>query len=235
MFSARLAIPLVAVIASLAVPGVASANTGSVTCDSTGVVFSYNANFGREKVSTETVNGVTQQFTVPKYTAVTHTWPGLSANAGRRGQVERRGDPDADAALPAPAAPAPAAPAPAAAAAACDASCAADAAAGPAGASGDASRAAGHTTRRAGDAREAADDLADEEGECDHGRRGLEGQVLAGRQGDRRHGPERRGLRQAAGEHDLRLARHATMNNGRACWRRRRSHRLPHPLADGEG
>jgi hypothetical protein len=68
------AIPIVALIA-LAVPGVASANTGSVTCNSTGVVFSYNANFGRDKVSTETVNGVTQQFTVPAHTAVTHTWP----------------------------------------------------------------------------------------------------------------------------------------------------------------
>jgi uncharacterized repeat protein (TIGR01451 family) len=68
------AIPIVALVA-LAVPGVASANTGSVTCDSTGVVFSYNANFGRDKVSTETVNGVTQQFTVPAHTAVTHTWP----------------------------------------------------------------------------------------------------------------------------------------------------------------
>lgn len=68
------AIPIVALIA-LAVPGVASANTGSVTCDSTGVVFSYNANFGRDKVSTETVNGVSQQFTVPAHTAVTHTWP----------------------------------------------------------------------------------------------------------------------------------------------------------------
>ena len=72
---ARLAaIPIIAVIA-LAVPSVASANTGSVTCDSTGVVFSYNANFGRTKVSTETVNGVTQQFTVPANTAVTHIWP----------------------------------------------------------------------------------------------------------------------------------------------------------------
>jgi hypothetical protein len=68
------AIPIVALIA-LAVPGIASANTGSVTCDSTGVVFSYNANFGRDKVSTETVNGVSQQFTVPAHTAITHTWP----------------------------------------------------------------------------------------------------------------------------------------------------------------
>ena len=39
------------------------------------MVFSYNADFGRDKVSTETVNGVTQQFTVPAHTAVTHTWP----------------------------------------------------------------------------------------------------------------------------------------------------------------
>jgi uncharacterized repeat protein (TIGR01451 family) len=70
------ALPIVALIA-LALPGVAAANTGSVTCDSTGVVFSYNANFGRDKVSTETVNGVTQQFTVPAHKAVTHTWPGL--------------------------------------------------------------------------------------------------------------------------------------------------------------
>ena len=77
MFIKRVAaIPIVALIA-LAVPNVASANTGSVKCDSTGVVFSYNANFGRTKVSTETVNGVTQQFTVPAHTAVTHTWPGL--------------------------------------------------------------------------------------------------------------------------------------------------------------
>ena len=56
----------------------ASANTGSVKCDSTGVVFSYNANFNPSRVSTETVNGVTQHFTVPKWKAVTHTWPGLS-------------------------------------------------------------------------------------------------------------------------------------------------------------
>lgn len=61
--------------AALAAPGSASANTGSVKCDSTGVVFSYDAHFGRVKVATETVNGVVQLFTVPKYTAVTHTWP----------------------------------------------------------------------------------------------------------------------------------------------------------------
>jgi uncharacterized repeat protein (TIGR01451 family) len=64
-----------AAIGALALPGVASANTGSVTCDNTGVVFSYDAHFGRAKVATETVNGVSKQFTVPKYTATTDTWP----------------------------------------------------------------------------------------------------------------------------------------------------------------
>jgi hypothetical protein len=77
MFSKRFAIPIAA-IAALAFPGLASANTGSVKCDSTGVVFSYNANFNPSRVSTETVNGVSQDFTVPKWKAVTHTWPGLS-------------------------------------------------------------------------------------------------------------------------------------------------------------
>src|SRR5689334_24698106 len=68
------ALPIAALIA-LALPGVAAANTGSVTCDSTGVVFSYHANFTKDTVSTETVNGVTHQFTVPAATAVKDTWP----------------------------------------------------------------------------------------------------------------------------------------------------------------
>jgi hypothetical protein len=79
MFKARIAIPIIGVIAlSLVLPGVASANTGSVKCDSTGVVFSYNANFGRSKVSTEIVNGVSYQYTVPVYQVSTHTWPGVT-------------------------------------------------------------------------------------------------------------------------------------------------------------
>src|SRR5664279_4253227 len=57
------------------VPGMASANTGAVTCNSSGVVFSYDAHFGRPKVVIETVNGVSKPFTVPKYTAITDTWP----------------------------------------------------------------------------------------------------------------------------------------------------------------
>ena len=81
MFRARFAfaIPLVAVFA-LALPGVASANTGDVTCTDQGVVFSYNANFDEERVSTETVNGQTQEFTVPAFTAVTHLWPGVTGD-----------------------------------------------------------------------------------------------------------------------------------------------------------
>jgi uncharacterized repeat protein (TIGR01451 family) len=71
------ALPIAALIA-LALPSVAAANTGSVTCDSTGVVFSYHSNFTTDEVSTETVNGETRQFTVPAHTAVTHTWPGIS-------------------------------------------------------------------------------------------------------------------------------------------------------------
>jgi uncharacterized repeat protein (TIGR01451 family) len=79
MFKARIAIPIIGVIAlSLVLPGVASANTASVKCDSTGVVFTYNANFGRSKVSTEIVNGVSYRYTVPVYQVSTHTWPGVT-------------------------------------------------------------------------------------------------------------------------------------------------------------
>jgi hypothetical protein len=76
MFTTRLAALVAAVaIGALALPALASANTGYVTCESTGVVFHYNTDFGRTKVVTETVNGVTRQFTVPARTAVTDTWP----------------------------------------------------------------------------------------------------------------------------------------------------------------
>src|SRR3978361_862239 len=57
MFSTRLAASLVAALAisAVALPGVASANTGSVKCDATGIVFTYNTDFGRDKDVTETV------------------------------------------------------------------------------------------------------------------------------------------------------------------------------------
>jgi len=78
MFKARFAIPIIGVIAlALMLPGVASANTASVKCDSTGVVFTYNADFGRAKVSTEIVNGVSYAYNVPVRQASTHTWPGV--------------------------------------------------------------------------------------------------------------------------------------------------------------
>ena len=109
MFKARFAIPIIGVIAlSLMLPGVASANTASVKCDSTGVVFTYNADFGRSKVSTEIVNGVS-------YAVHGAREAGQHAHLARRHRrhlrqrfVERRVDPEDQAALPA-AAPAPAA------------------------------------------------------------------------------------------------------------------------------
>jgi uncharacterized repeat protein (TIGR01451 family) len=77
MFSTRLAASLVAALAisAVALPGVASANTGSVKCDATGIVFTYNTDFGRDKDVTETVDGVTKIVTVHARTLTTDTWP----------------------------------------------------------------------------------------------------------------------------------------------------------------
>jgi uncharacterized repeat protein (TIGR01451 family) len=82
MFTTRLAAALVAVVAisAVALPGVALANTGSVKCDSTGIVFTYNTDFGRTKVVTETVNGVTKLVTVQARTLTTDTWPIFGTN-----------------------------------------------------------------------------------------------------------------------------------------------------------
>jgi len=81
MLNTRLAALVAAVaIAALALPAVASANTGSVKCDTTGIVFTYNADFGRQKVVTETVNGVTKLVTVPAHTLTTDTWPLFGTN-----------------------------------------------------------------------------------------------------------------------------------------------------------
>jgi uncharacterized repeat protein (TIGR01451 family) len=77
MFTTRLAATLVAAVAitAAALPGVASANTGSVRCDATGIVFTYNTDFGRTKVVTETVDGTTKLVTVQARTLTTDTWP----------------------------------------------------------------------------------------------------------------------------------------------------------------
>lgn len=62
----------------MALPTIASAHTGTVTCDSRGVVFSYNNNFQNPTVSTEFVKDSTQgngnqfQVTVPAHNAFTH-------------------------------------------------------------------------------------------------------------------------------------------------------------------
>jgi uncharacterized repeat protein (TIGR01451 family) len=77
MFSTRHAATLVAALAffAVALPGVASANTGSVKCDATGIVFTYNTDFGRDKDVTETVDGATKIVTVHARTLTTDTWP----------------------------------------------------------------------------------------------------------------------------------------------------------------
>ncbi|MDX6619827.1 MAG: hypothetical protein QOK36_2213 [Gaiellales bacterium] len=77
MFTTRLAAALVAVaaISAIVLPGVASANSGSVKCDSTGIVFTYNTNFDHTTVVTETVNGATKLVTVPARTQTTDLWP----------------------------------------------------------------------------------------------------------------------------------------------------------------
>ncbi len=84
---------------SLVLPGVASANTASVKCDSTGVVFTYNADFGRSKVSTEIVNGVSYEYTVPVHGRHAHL-AGRHRRHLRQRVVERRVDPEDQAALP---------------------------------------------------------------------------------------------------------------------------------------
>ena len=81
MLKTRLAALVAAVaISALALPAIASANTGSVKCDSTGIVFTYNADFGRTKVVTETVNGVKKLVTVQAHTLTTDTWPIFGTN-----------------------------------------------------------------------------------------------------------------------------------------------------------
>ena len=69
-------------IGALVLPGVASANTGYVACEAHGrrLPLTTRTSAGARS-STETVNGVTQQFTVPAHTAVTHTWPGVSGTS----------------------------------------------------------------------------------------------------------------------------------------------------------
>lgn len=63
----------------LILPNISSAHTGSVKCDSTGVVFSYNANFSSTTLVTENVadvvtgNSITQSVFVPRRNSIIDT------------------------------------------------------------------------------------------------------------------------------------------------------------------
>lgn len=62
-------------IATLAIPTIASAHTGRVTCDSTGVVFNYDANFPANTAVTEHVNGINYSFIPTAFAVSTHIDP----------------------------------------------------------------------------------------------------------------------------------------------------------------
>lgn len=62
-------------IATLAIPAMASAHSGHVTCDPTGVVFSYDANFPANTAVTEHVNGINYSYVPAAFITSTHTDP----------------------------------------------------------------------------------------------------------------------------------------------------------------
>lgn len=64
------------IAAVLATP--AAAHTGSVTCDTRGVVFTYQANFERDTLVTETVGQAQRIVLIHARTASTSTWPGIT-------------------------------------------------------------------------------------------------------------------------------------------------------------
>lgn len=70
----RIIAGLIAVCA-LALPSIASAHSGTVTCDTTNVVFTYHADFPLTTTVTEKAGAVTKTFSVPAHTAVTDTIP----------------------------------------------------------------------------------------------------------------------------------------------------------------
>lgn len=69
---------VVTLVAMLAIPAMASAHSGSVVCNSSGVVFTYNANFATAKDATEVVNGTSYSFHVLPHVVNTHTIPGVT-------------------------------------------------------------------------------------------------------------------------------------------------------------
>lgn len=71
----RIAISGIITIVMFIVPSMALAHSGSVSCDATGVKFTYNANFASYKVSTERVGDQTYTFNVAPKVVQTHIVP----------------------------------------------------------------------------------------------------------------------------------------------------------------
>lgn len=81
----RKTLGLVVALCALAGPSVASAHTGSVTCDARGIVFTYNANFERDTLVLETVRQgdvtKTKVIGVKRKLPGSDTWPGYVGEA----------------------------------------------------------------------------------------------------------------------------------------------------------
>lgn len=75
----RKLIGIIAVLAALALPVSASAHSGTVTCNTTDVVFSYHADFPVTTVVHEKAGAVTKDFTVLAHTAATDSIPYVRA------------------------------------------------------------------------------------------------------------------------------------------------------------
>lgn len=102
----------VLVAAVLVLPAAARANTGSVTCDARGVVFTYNDNFTVSKTATETVGDVSRTFQVPENMSAVDIWPGLTGSVTAGAEWNGGSIPTQTLTCPAPPAPPVAPPAP---------------------------------------------------------------------------------------------------------------------------
>lgn len=71
----RIAVLCAALMALFIVPSVANAHSGTVSCNATGVTFTYNANFATAKTSTEHVGDMTYIFNVTPNVVNTHIVP----------------------------------------------------------------------------------------------------------------------------------------------------------------
>lgn len=71
----RILISSIVAVALFIVPSMAQAHSGEVTCDSKGVLFTYNANFATAKTSTEHVGDAVYTFNVTPNVVNTHLVP----------------------------------------------------------------------------------------------------------------------------------------------------------------